>query len=374
LLPGFLSRGVKSETVQKSADSNEEPLDYDDEILKENLHGLLREESPRQLRRSSRLSKKTQNLELTSSSYYHRVISNAESKPLTRSKSIFKEIKEKYAQKIEIPINHDFGAKIFAKLNSNFALKDSSYYKGKIRDEIVTINEILSGKLDPVDMSMNRKRHYHEEDKENYPIKYPYVPQSKWVFQTPPNRKLNYNHAKAEDNCIKPAILETCNDSKVVYEVNNKINVDFSNYSHRQEIDIDKRYMVEVANLPNSDGDITFKYREQEEQEKKFQFIQSDPYELENHFLSLTCRPKKVSTTASRIQNLKRKRDIFEPEAGCSTELETINEFDSSFTFINNLSNMEESFTFKFTADDGATTGHLFDFEGNKKDTFNFNY
>jgi hypothetical protein len=101
-------------------------------------------------------------------------------------------------------------------------------------------------------------------------------------------------------------------------------------------------------------------------------FRQSDPFELENHFLSLTCRPKKLPTALPKYTAMKRKRDIFEPQPGCSTELD---DFKPKFSFLNSLPDLEESFTFKFTSSEcrgGSTTGHLFDFGGNKKDTFNF--
>jgi hypothetical protein len=315
-----------------------------------------RPHNPPKLRRSWRLSKKNQ--PVTVSGYFYKLATEQ------GGKSVFKEIKTKYVRKfVEGPLDDDFGTELFDQLK-NFTLRDSATYKKKISEEIDVINGILTGK-NTRNMSINPKRNYKEEDKENCPMKFPYIPQSNWVFQTPPNRKLNYHHVTVDENCMKPAVIETQNDGKVVYEMNNKINIDLSQYGNKQQIDIDKRYMMEVSSSSYED-------QNESEAEEKCTFRQSDPFELENHFLSLTCRPKKLPTALPKYTAMKRKRDIFEPQPGCSTELD---DFKPKFSFLNSLPDLEESFTFKFTSSEcrgGSTTGHLFDFGGNKKDTFNF--
>ncbi|XP_063929646.1 uncharacterized protein LOC135141960 isoform X2 [Zophobas morio] len=327
LLPGFLSKGVKSLKASPISDHDDSPV------------------NPPKVRRSWRLCKKNQ--PMTVSGYFHKLIED-------KGKSIFREIKEKLRE--EEPVDEGFERRIFQNLH-NFELKDSEFYRKGIEEEVAAINNVLIG--EGRNMS-NRKRVYNEEDKENYPIKFPYVPPSSWVFQTPPNRKLSYNHVKVDDKGIKPAVIETRNEKKVVYEMNKKINVDLTGFSNNQEINIDKRYMVEVAGS-------TFT----EEEDDK-----NDSLELENHFLSLTCRPKKVTTALPRFATLKRKRDIFEPQPGCSTDAD---DYKPNVCFLDslNLTSLEESFTFKFTSSDnveGSTTGHLFDYDGNKKNSFNFRF
>ncbi|XP_044261375.1 uncharacterized protein LOC123009254 [Tribolium madens] len=340
LLPGFLSEGVKCSTSPSPEHEHRAPL------------------NPPKLRRSWRLSKKN-NQPVTVSGYFNNFV-------LDSDRSLFREIKSKFAKKFEREVSDsddEFGATLFRQLGA-VELPDLKEYKRKIQEDIELINRVLTGQVGR-NMSLSRKRVYSEEEKENFPMKFSYVPPSSWVFQTPPNRKLNYSRAKVDENGIKPAVIEKRNDGKVVYEMNKKINVDLSGFNNKQEIDIDKRYMVEVS---------TSTPEEQEEESDKRTFLQSDPFELENHFLSLTSRPKKVISTMSRGTALKRKHDIFEPQAGCSTE-----EYKPNFCFMENLNlnDPEESFTFKFTSSEcynGSTTGHLFDFDGNKKDTFNFRF
>lgn len=87
----------------------------------------------------------------------------------------------------------------------------------------------------------------------------------------------------------------------------------------------------------------------------------------------MTCRPKKPPTTISRAVGCKRKRDIFEHQSENATSSNKSTESDSNFAFLNNLTNPEESFTFKFTASEhqeGAATGFLLDIDGKKKDVF----
>ncbi|EFA05266.2 uncharacterized protein LOC100142212 isoform X2 [Tribolium castaneum] len=332
LLPGFLSQGIKSSSPE---------------------HEDCAPVKPPKLRRSWRLSKKS-NQPVSVSGYFNKLV-------LDSDQSLFREIKSKFARK-NSDLDDDFGARLVAQVGA-VELPDLRDYRKRIEEEIELINGVLTGQVGR-NMSLNRKRVYSEEEKENFPMKFSYVPPSSWVFQTPPNRKLNYNRAKADENTLKPAVIEKRNDGKVVYEMNKKINVDLSRFHNRQEIDIDKRYMMEVS---------TATFDDEQEPDDKGAF---DSYELENHFLSLTSRPKKVVSSMSRCTSLKRKRDIFEPQAGCSTLTE---EFKPNICFMENLNldDPEESFTFKFTSSEcynGPTTGHLFDFDGNKKDSFNFHF
>lgn len=175
-----------------------------------------------------------------------------------KTKSIFKEIQERYdslySSKQVITTepatsflkNCRFGEELSRQITPNCGLHSTNYYKKQILKQVNEINSILTGKMEVKELAVNRKRHFAEEDnKENIPLKFPYVPESKWVFQTPPNRKLNFNNIKVDENGIKPAVLETMNDKKVVYEMNSKIRVDLSNLPNTN-IPIDKRYMIEA--------------------------------------------------------------------------------------------------------------------------------
>lgn len=95
----------------------------------------------------------------------------------------------------------------------------------------------------------------------------------------------------------------------------------------------------------------------------------------------------------SRMSSLKRKRDIFEASTSNldargvvsgfgGADFETTMNFNTTqdgletdFNFLGNFKNVEESYMFKFTSNEGPhgdTTGHLFDYDGNTKDSFHF--
>ncbi|XP_023019856.1 uncharacterized protein [Leptinotarsa decemlineata] len=299
--PGFLSLGVKSETVRKSSGKGEKHF-----ILKENLHGLFSsclKVNPINLRRSERILKKKvdpNTSRYSASEYYDKVnnenkIIESEVTPLNekriflknQSKSLFREINEKYNARAEC-LNNNFnyltppqdtpskGSWEGREISRNFRNSDSDFCKNlyeetrldlgqkclldcrsRIVANIQKINLIISGKVDTSLMEMDPYTPTKKNnDRKNEEVKFQYVPKSQWVYNTPPRQRMQVQ--KVEDCQMQPAVLCTNKMQTNIYEVKKNFKIDLSNYTNRQGVEFDKKFLTRVGSFEhNEDADKT---------------------------------------------------------------------------------------------------------------------
>lgn len=166
--------------------------------------------------------------------------------PRNRSKSIFKEINEKYKLHQSRLNNNNIDDNFLKQLRPNIIVRDISKYKKKLYAEIHKVHLKTVVRNNKMSDSGSRKRIYTEDDKENFPLKFPILPKSMWIFQTPPNRKLTFRNPNVNDNnAMKPAVIcRGQNDANKIYEMKSKIQIDLTNFHNKQEVPIDSRYMV----------------------------------------------------------------------------------------------------------------------------------
>lgn len=213
-------------------------LDFENDFF-ENCNGLLRDDCA-EVRRSKRLLHKNFLINL----HNKKLVVEARQPPRNRSKSLFKEINEKYKLQ-QSRLNNNLGFNLLTQLRPHIKVKDSRRYQKKIYAEVHNVRWTTVVKNYKMSDSASRKRVYTEDDKENFTKKFPILPKSTWIFQTPPNRKLTYRNPNVNDNnAMKPAVICRDQNTDRIYEMNPKIQIDLSNFSNKQEVPIDNRYMV----------------------------------------------------------------------------------------------------------------------------------
>ncbi|KAJ8935186.1 hypothetical protein NQ314_012942 [Rhamnusium bicolor] len=293
--PGFLCLGIKSKTIRKTADK-ENSYTQRDYILREDLHGLFGNnlnENTTKPRRSSRILRQVeeaQNLDgLSASDYYSRVLTQDSNTTNSKrgegdfyknksalknnSKSLFRKINERCARaaaqnaisfnyavrpilgenvKVEV-----FKATSFCKnlseeiridLKQSDALLDC---KLAVSKKTQKINDILCGKrtseMEVSESSQNGKLDVDQNDQEEERKYFDYIPSCDWIYETPPRQRITL--PKLDECAIQPAVICTTKKKSNIYELNPNINVDLTNYTNRQNVEVDGKYLKHLASF-----------------------------------------------------------------------------------------------------------------------------
>ncbi|KAG5883988.1 hypothetical protein JTB14_019970 [Gonioctena quinquepunctata] len=451
--PGFLALGVRSETIRKS--SNKEHHKDSDFLLKENLNGLFNsclKVNPVNVRRSERILKKKTAQEQSHSSvsdYYNSIINKREtiqsedtpknkerSQIQNRSKSVFREINERYHARTEYHLNNnfnfltppqdspspgnlkevvdskpkniysDFCKCLWRQLHINFGHKALLDCKSRIAAKITKINYILSGKInsgsimasEPYTLSRSALTKVSSEEPN-----FEYIPRSQWVYNTPPRQKMYV--PKAEECQMIPAVLCSTKKQINIYEMKPNIKVDLSNCSNREGIRCDTKFLNRVGSFEHKmdvdlgnncesrrqyssqlDGISTFKFHHTQPQPSGFPHNSSSAVEPipEKPFISLVTRPTKHLKKESRLNNnMKRKLDqtngsndnLFSQP---SSNHKSFNNFHNDESGCNNSSLLNNSqtpdfnFEFKKKLFNGTEARELFTFDKEKTKLFDF--
>nr|CAH7751926.1 unnamed protein product [Callosobruchus chinensis] len=263
--PGFLSHGIVSDTAGKNIATNDYIDDKENKyILKEDLHGLFNQFETscgvQIQRRSARIQKKNvdQNVNnaFSAADYNNILVENPENMDSSSneiqqntskdtSKSIFKEINRKYAgvekgnklgcsglayreDKYEISehvkgqtINCAFSNMLKEELSVNIREDSLKLCKAAIKKKFEVIDDIIAGRKNPskpviVEAATEMKESLKEMA--NSLPGFSLIPESEWVYETPPGRKLQSSYIPKPTN-IQPAVIYKEKNHIDIYEL-----------------------------------------------------------------------------------------------------------------------------------------------------------
>ncbi|XP_019875184.2 uncharacterized protein LOC109603160 isoform X2 [Aethina tumida] len=303
---GLLNRGIRSRTVRrvKRLSDNRQ---LRQKIIDEDLAGLLGrgDDDSGGVSRSHGWNRQPTDTPancstvISESCTSESTADSVEKQTQSQSQSIFKEINDRYEQQ-----KLDNSGPTRSQFEQLLDILGQS-----IQEEARKIKLfIIGGPKETNNMTPSVK---HCQKEEMNILSFHKLKKSEWIFKTPPRQRIP-QPASIESSSMRPAIIYTTRSDKNIYEVNDNINVDL-NKVDKMKVPVDNRYMVHVArfendaNLPDIGEDIFDNLVQND-----FMDINDAPSseDVQDHFLSLTCRPKKIVKSIPRTKPTSR-MDIF---------------------------------------------------------------